>query len=337
MKSIKSSSLAPKTWVLILNWKNKEDTIECLESILKSNDPAVTGVLLCDNGSNDGSIEAFQNWFQFKQFEYAFYEFEEGRFLDVNGDSCCSENKEFILIDNKANLGFAAGNNIGLRFIQKFLEYDYVFLLNNDTLVTDTTFSEVVKRFQTDSRIGLCGSKVIYEHSRDRVQALSGASFNPVLGRAVNIGSMSHVDESNTLERVEGQLDYILGAAMTISKPCLESIGGMEEKYFLYFEEIDWAVRAKRSGFKLGYASESKVFHKEGATIGSSHERSGRSLLSEYYMMNSRLKFTFKIYPQYVMTVILFSLFQVARSLFSLDFSRAAVQCRAILNLPRIK
>lgn len=337
MESLKSSSPAPKTWVLLLNWKNKEDTVECLESILSANDPAVTGVVVCDNGSEDGSIETFQAWFQSKQFEYAFYESKGDAFLDDSGDVCHSENKEFILIDNKANLGFAAGNNIGLNFIQKFLEYDYVFLLNNDTLVTSSTFSNVVKRFQADRSIGLCGSKVIYEHTRNRVQALSGASFNPVLGRAVNIGSMSDVDEEHSLESVENQLDYILGAAMTISKPCLESIGGMEEKYFLYFEEIDWAVRAERNGFKLGYASDSEVFHKEGATIGSSHERSGRSLLSEYYMMNSRLKFTLKIFPQYVVTVLFFSLFQVARSLFSLDFSRAAVQCRAILNLPRRK
>lgn len=185
--------------------------------------------------------------------------------------------------------------------------------------------------------MGLCGSKVVYENARHIVQAYGGAKFNKWLGRAVNIGSMEVTAHKEDAQQVQQQLDYILGASMMISKPCLDAIGNMEERYFLYYEEIDWAVRAKRAGYTLGYASKSIVYHKEGASIGSSYDKATRSQLSTYYLTASKVRFTLKMYPYMLPTVLLFSSFQLIRSLFRRDFGSAKTILGAMLLRPFIK
>jgi len=106
-------------------------------------------------------------------------------------------------------------------------------LLNNDTLIQLGSVSCMVGKFSDEPEVGLCGSKVIYASMPDKVQALGGAKFNRVFGRAVHIGSMSNVKDVVNETLVNSYLDYILGASTMVYKNFLTTVGKMEEKYFL--------------------------------------------------------------------------------------------------------
>lgn len=322
-----------KVWVLLLNWKNAADTVACLDSILDCDDNEIQGVVLCDNGSNDGSIEEFLDWQQHNNMPLEHLKFVADKFEKITSIKA-SARFQFTLIENGENLGFAAGNNIGLNYIKEFTDYDYVFLLNNDTLIQDRTITALVERFEENNTIGLCGAKVIYEYKRDIVQAYGGASFNKWIGRAVDIGTNTNVNNIVDAKQVEEKLDYILGAATMISKVCLETVGNMEERYFLYYEEIDWAVRVKRRGFKLAYSTDSIVYHKEGASIGSSYDKTKRSQLSAYYLTASKVRFALKMYPFTLPTVLLFTILQALRCLIHKDVISAKTIIKAMFLRP---
>lgn len=167
----------PKVWILLLNWKNAKDTIECLDSIMDCDDSEIAGVVLCDNGSEDGSVEAILEWSEQKNQILNHLVYLSGAFKKVKNSVENIHCRPVYLIENNANLGFAGGNNVGIHFIMQTLDYDFVYLLNNDTLIQDGTISTMIKEFDQQPSIGLCGSKVIYSHTPDKVQALGGASF----------------------------------------------------------------------------------------------------------------------------------------------------------------
>jgi hypothetical protein len=327
------TKIESSVWVLILNWQNSKDTIECLESIVQANDHSIKGVVVCDNGSNDSSLKDIRSWFNAKEVNFANLHYADNTFLDVDTRKQFFDNEAFVLIDNAHNLGFAGGNNIGLKFIMSCADYDYVYLLNNDTVINSTTVSSLVQYCEANSQIGMCGSKVVYYHEPDRVQLYAGSSFNPIWGRAKSLGAFKSVIEEPSVSDVEAELDYVLGASLILSKDCLSSVGLMEERYFLYYEEIDWAIRAKSKGFKLGFAKESTLLHKAGASIGSSSDNEKRSMISLFYIISSRMKVTAKFYPYFIPTVFLFSMSQAVRELLKGNVKGFWMMSRACFGL----
>ena len=330
-----------RVWVVTLNWNNAVDTIDCLESVLAVNDPAITGVVVCDNGSTDASLHSLRSWLRRRARHWQELVCEgpapamAWRAIDGPGITVPNGEVGFVLIRNGANLGFSAGNNVGLRWIMQQAAYDHVLVLNNDTVLTPGAVSAMATRQSGDPTIGICGATVVYAHTPDTVQALGGSAFDPWIGRARHVGGHQSRSAPRDRNAVEAQLDYIIGAAMMISRPCLEAVGLLYEGYFLYYEEIDWALRVRRAGFRLGYAPDAEILHKEGATIGSSSNRAKRSLVSEHYLFSSRSRFTWRFYPWFLPSVMAIDLMRVLRSLMDRDPRRAFVQLRAMLGLPR--
>ena len=259
----------PSVYIVLVNWNGWQDTIECLQSLEQLQYPNYTLVVV-DNGSTDQSVQKI-----------------EQQFADV------------VLIESEENRGFAGGNNLGIEYALE-QQADYLWLLNNDTTVEPDALDHLVNRMEADPEIGICGSKLIYYHQRDRVQALGGGCFNKWLGTVHTIGDQQPVDSSFKLEKVEAKLDYIIGASMMVSRRFLKEVGEMNEAYFLYYEEIDWAMRAEGK-FKLGFAPKSVVYHKEGASTGGQKAQEiDRSKRSDYYQLKNRLKFTYHFYPLYL-------------------------------------
>ena len=321
--------------LVILNWRNGADTTECLQSIIDSDSKIIKRVVVCDNNSNDNSVVDIRNWAQEKNVplpEYAWNgsDFSEGIGLARIGNQ--SQSLQFVMIHTGKNLGFAGGNNVGIEFLCRNYSFDAILLLNNDALLVAGTVEQMARRFD-DPKVGLCGCTVIYHHTPTIVQAFGGARFNPVFGRASLIGSGFSVNAPRDSIQIESELGYIFGAALMISHTCLDEVGLMEEKYFLYYEEIDWSIRARRKGFHLAYASCAVVYHKGGGTIGSNLDKSRRSFLSEYYLIRSRILFTMKFYPYFIPTVLIFTAAQISLYLLRLDFQRFWVGVRAIFSL----
>ena len=329
---------APRVWLLILNWNNGRDTTECLNSILECRSEGIAGVVVCDNASTDDSVDRIKAWAaalcsqanEFSCFEGSFVSSRE------NEQESLIEGVPVFLLHTGGNLGFAGGNNVGLEFIRRRGDYDFVLLLNNDAVLTQGALTAMTARM-SEQGMGMCGCTVVYHHTPDRVQAYGGARFNRWLGRAQHIGAGAVVSAPRDRLAVERELDYVLGAALMISRPCLETIGLMDEGYFLYYEEIDWATRAGAHGFRLAYADDAVVFHKEGGTIGSSASKSRRSLLSEYYLVRSRIRFTRKFHFWRLPSVVIFTLLQISRPALRGDFKRTLTGLRALFGLPLLR
>jgi GT2 family glycosyltransferase len=324
------------TWIVVLNWRNGQDTIECLRSIVESRSQLVSGVIICDNASGDESVAKIRDWSTATNIRLPEYAWSHGQFVTQHSpgdDRINAAPFEFILIHTGENLGFAGGNNVGLEFLRRHRSFDFAFLLNNDALLTAGAIEEMVGRFSSPD-VGMCGCTVVYHHAPETVQAYAGSRFRPVFGRARHIGAGASVDAPRYQAQTEAELDYIIGAALMISRNCLDRIGLMEERYFLYYEEIDWATRAKRAGYRLAYAPHAVIFHKEGKTIGSSSQKAKRSLLSEHYLVRSRLIFTSKFYPFFLPTVVLYTAIQMFRHIIRRDTERFNTCVRALLGLP---
>jgi GT2 family glycosyltransferase len=325
-----------RTWIVLLNWRNGPDTIDCLNSILSCANQEGTGIVICDNNSCDESIHLIQDWAGRRHVNLVEYYWRDEIFrpaANMANQPPAAEHIPIALLHTGANLGFAGGNNVGIRYIQRHFAFDFILLLNNDTILTAGAVTAMARRFEQRDNIGMCGCTVVYHHTPTRVQAFGGAHFQPWLGRSSHIGANADITSNREVTAVEKRLDYILGAALMISRQCLEAIGQMEEMYFLYYEEVDWATRARRAGFSLAYAPQAVIFHKEGATIGSNSDGGQRSLLSEYYLVRSRIMFTRKFYPHFLPSVIAFTLAQGARALLNFDFRRFAVRLRAIFGM----
>lgn len=261
-----NSSVLPKVYIILVNWNGWEDTVECLHSLEKL-DYSNSSVIVVDNDSTDHSVKEIKS-----------------RFTDIT------------LIENDENKGFAGGNNVGIKYALQ-QNADYVWLLNNDTIVDKQALSALVAYMEEDRKIGICGSKLIYCYQRDTIQALGGGSYNKWLGITKNIGQNKSVDFTYNPKKVEERLDYVGGASMLVSRKFINEIGLLSEEYFLYYEEIDWAIRAKGK-FKLGFAPQSIVYHKEGQSTGGSQlQLNDKSIQSDYYQLKNRLKFSYNFFP----------------------------------------
>jgi hypothetical protein len=304
----------PKIYIIILNWNGWRDTIECLESVFRLNYANYT-VIVCDNDSSDGSMEQLRRWAVGdvvagcanpallaltlphvpKPIPYRYYESPS----EVETIPCT---EKLLLIETGGNLGFAGGNNVGLRYALGCGDLDYAWLLNNDTVVRPDALGYMVNRIHERPNAGVCGSTLLYYFDPSKVQALGGATYNRWLARGEDIGRLECVDSLPQPEEVEEKMKYVVGASVLVSNAFLETIGPLNEEYFLYFEEIDWATKAKGK-YQLAYCPESIVYHKESASIGANSLERKQSTLSVYNFTKGRVAFTRRYYP-YALVVV---------------------------------
>jgi len=316
---VSSSPVSPRvgtTCVCILNWNGWRDTVECLESVLRFAEPGVQVVVL-DNGSTDDSLAKIRSWANGtldggvgtpERLQHLVHPplpkpipFQEFSRCELGRLSAAAlPQASLLLVRNGANLGFAGGLNVGLRYALRAGSFDYVWLLNNDTVVERNSLIRLIERMVSDPRLGLCGSTLLFYDEPDQVQALGGFRYNAWLGLASQIGQMQRYRElsSGDYEAAERAMFGVQGASVLVSTRFLEEVGLLAEDYFLYFEEQDWAARARRAGFAVGYAHESMVYHKEGRSTGNnSRNRETRSPEADYYQIQARLLFTRKFFP----------------------------------------
>jgi len=286
-------------YIIILNWMNAPDTINCVKSALNL-DNAEYKIVICDNASPDSSYENIKIGVNAllleKQKKPEYQGPKEICELNVaqSNDFKSKDKTQIYFIQTGQNLGYAGGNNVGMKFAAKQDDFKYAWLLNNDTEVEPDSLYELLERCKKDPVIGICGSKLVNYESRGLIQGLGGV-YRPVFCRvkiyAANEESSRIFDDDIT----EKKIDYVIGASMLIDERVIHSIGMLDEGYFLYYEELDLAVRASKF-FKISSAQKSIVYHKEGGTIG-------KTELADYFSLRNRIKFTLKHNKRYLPTV----------------------------------
>ena len=311
-----------KVCILILNWNNWRDTVECLESVFRNSFTNSQAVVI-DNGSTDGSEEKIVDWSKgkllirnsFTQYNldnkpipFIAYDRETAQ---RGGDpaqekvlsAALAEGVSYplVLIQTGANLGYAGGNNVGLRFALQRDEFSHVWILNNDTVVNRDSLKELMACIESDEKIGAVGSRLLYYHETDTLHMAGGCRIVPWMGNSSMIG----VGEKNGIKWDQPlEPDYISGASLLLKKEVLQDVGFMDERYFLYWEDGDWGVRMRRSGYRLLYCPGSRVWHKEGGTAGR------LSPAADYYWVRNGLYFMKKFYPGLLPLVPLSYLFK---------------------------
>uniref|UniRef100_C6E5T9 Glycosyl transferase family 2 n=1 Tax=Geobacter sp. (strain M21) TaxID=443144 RepID=C6E5T9_GEOSM len=283
--------------IIVVNWNGWRDTLECLESLEKLAYPDF-GIVLCDNGSTDESLERIREWARRHQVSFAELDRAE---LEAGGGL---REVKLALLRVGENLGFAGGNNVGLSYALA-QDVSFCWLLNNDTVVEPDALTELVARMEQDQGIGICGSSILYYHDRDRIQALGGGYYHPWLGLPLHYGRFTPWRMSGRVQGMAAsKMNYVEGASMLVSRRFLLEIGVLSEEYFLYFEEADWAMRA-RGRFSLGYAARSVVYHKVGGSIGTSSNPGRKSLVCDFYNIRNRIRFARRYHPLTLPTVYL--------------------------------
>jgi len=186
--------------------------------------------------------------------------------------------------------------------------FKYIWLLNNNTTIEKNSSSNLVSKFEiyknNDKKVSIIGSKFLYYDKLNIIYGIGG-TYNKWFAVAQHLGVFEEDRGQYDNDNVVNKIDYVIGASMLVSKDFIRDVGLMCEDYFLYFEELDWVLRGKKKGYQLGYCWKSKVYHKEGSTIGSSSKGKEKSEISDYYGLRNRIVFTKKFYPNYLWSVYL--------------------------------
>lgn len=305
---------SPSVYIILLNWNGWADSIECLESVFNL-DYDNYKVVLCDNDSQDNSIENIKKWANgdisthckskdlkiknlvitnlVKPIKWTFLTKKQS--LDKDLEQLTTP---LTLIQTGENLGFAGGNNVGLEFGLN-QGADFCWLLNNDTVVEPDSLREMVNHSEELRKKGIkntCGSVQCFYDDPNIIQALGGFKINRYTGICSDtLGRYLKKSDSIDHEKYEQELDAIQGCSWLIPKEFIKDIGLMEHKYFLYFEEVDWITRSKNS-YAMTYSPKAIVYHKEGSSIGSKSFASGPSVLAEFYTARARIMYMKKFY-----------------------------------------
>ena len=285
--------IAPQVSIIVLNWNNYQDTKECLESLEKIT-YANYIVIVIDNGSTDKS-----------------------------GERLKKESSQYTFIRNEDNLGFAEGNNVGIRHALRS-GADYVLLLNNDTVVDPDFLEPLVTITKADKEIGIVGP-MIYFYDEPKVIQSIGARINLWKGSHSIIG-IREIDKGQYNGPVE--VDYVSGAALLAKRQIIEDIGFLDPDYFLYSEEVDWCYRAAKAGYKIIGVPKSKIWHKISSSTGGTN-----SPLSAYYITRNRILFMRKHARIYHwLTLPPFFAMDILKSLLSCAKYRDMKRARAIIK-----
>jgi GT2 family glycosyltransferase len=264
---------------IVLNWNGWRDTVDCLE-VLRESTYSNMETMVVDNGSTDDSVS---------------------RIRDAH--------PRVAIIETHRNLGFAGGNNAGIRHALA-QGAEYVWLLNNDTTPAPDALSALVAKATSDSRLGAVASVSYYADSPSRVEAWAGAHVNLWYGSGRN----------STQPRPDEWFHSLNGTSILISKAALEDAGLLDEGFFLYWEDTEFCLRLRKRGWRLGAAQDSKVLHKVSASTG------GNKIILDRYQTASGLRLLKLHSPSPAFACVLFLSLRFGKRLLGLEFNR----CRSV-------
>jgi GT2 family glycosyltransferase len=240
-----------KVSIILVNWNGKKDTLACLESLSHLNYPDYS-IIVVDNNSRDGSVTAIQDSFP-----------------------------QVTLLEMNENLGFVGGNNRGMTHAFK-QGATYVLLLNNDTEVAPDFLDFMVAALTDIPNAGVAGP-LIYYFTPPTVVWSAGGKIDWQRGATTMISI--NEDDNGQFGRSPYPVDFVTGCALLIKRQVIEEIGPLDSRFFAYYEETEWCVRAARAGFKILTVPQAKVWHKI------SPEQREASPIVHYYMTRNRLLF----------------------------------------------
>ena len=237
----------PELSIITVNYNGLKDTCELIESLQKYLLSLSYEIIVVDNASRDNEAVALKEKYP-----------------------------SITTIRSEKNLGFSGGNNLGI----KEAKGNYIFLLNNDTIIENDTFKFLIDRLNSSPKIGAVSPKIKFAFSPHSIQF---AGYMPLSTITLRNNLIGFGEQDYGLHEIPIQTPYCHGAAMMIKKEVIDKVGYMPEIYFLYYEELDWSTQIEKAGYELWYEPLSTVYHKESQSTGQ------QSYLRTFYLTRNRL------------------------------------------------
>jgi GT2 family glycosyltransferase len=236
--------------IITVNFNQPQLTELFLNSVADHNTYPAIEIIVVDNGSRENPIKSWQS------------SYPEVRF-----------------IRSEKNLGFAGGNNLGIREANA----EYLFLVNNDTEFSADLIEKLVAVLDSNPQVGAISPKILYFDEPGIIQYAGFTEMNMNTGRNRCIGQME--EDLGQYDHNTGLTGFVHGAAMMIRKVAINKAGLMPELFFLYYEEMDWCEKIKKAGYEIWIEPKAAIYHKESMSVGK------KSLLKEYFMCRNRILF----------------------------------------------
>ncbi len=233
--------------IITINYNGYADTCEMVDSLNKQIHNLTYEIIIVDNASQNSEALLLQQKYP-----------------------------ECIVIASEKNLGFAGGNNLGIRQAQG----RYLLLLNNDTYFKDNSIHKLIDLMETNPRIGMVSPLIKYAQDEHTIQYAGFTPLSPITLRNKGVGCG---DPDNGQYASAYRTAFAHGAAMLLKKDFIKIIGDMPENYFLYYEEMDWCTHLSKKGYEIWVEPRCIVYHKESASAGQN------SPLKAFYMTRNRL------------------------------------------------
>ena len=237
--------------LVILNWNNPLDTVNCLGSLARISTLDVETIVV-DNGSTDDSVAIIQR-----------------------------QHPACTLLQTGTNLGYAGGNNFGIRYALKS-GAEFVMILNNDVIVSPDFLTPLLAALRAQPDVGIVTPLVADTEPIDRIWAL-GSRVDWRTGQVYRIHAGETV--ATYCNAPPFDIEIASGAAMLIRRSVLEQVGLLDELFFLYYEETDWCLTVREQGYRILAVPQSVIWHKVSATLGTV------SPVIDYYMLRNQLRF----------------------------------------------
>lgn len=260
-----------KVAIILVNYNGAKDTIECLISLSACSYKGVA-IIVVDNCSTDDSIP---------------------QLLSVQ------KQLGFVLLKSSENKGFSAGNNIGIRYALNS-NADYVLLLNNDTLVEPNFLEKLINGFEGNPKCGVTIGKIYYENKRDTIW-YAGGSLNL---RTARTEHWSYGEKDKMSKAHPQKVTFATGCCLCLSRTLIETIGLLDERYFLYEEDAEYCFRILQAGYEIIYIPDAIIYHKVSSSTGvTSAKTQFYTMRNKYLMIQQHFKGINKIYAYSYSTV----------------------------------
>ena len=309
--------IASHVAVLIVGFRNPADIVTCLTGLSKAAIAPGFDVFICENGGQPAYERLARDLVDHGLCVAANDEpgpFDTGtsRFTDI-GELQFTARPSRVWIGCAAeNLGYAGGINAWLGPLLELGGWKGVWILNPDTTPEAHALAALVTRAETAGK-GMIGSTIVDDDRPEHVRFRGGLHWQRIAPRSVPIGLGDHLGAPHDLVSIEDAMDSPSGASMYVTRACVEAIGLMDERYFLFFEDLDWGMRAKPLG--LGYASASIVSHGRGTTTGSAKDPAAIPKLTVYLEHRNGVHFVRRFFPWALPARIAVSLMYAVRFL----------------------
>ena len=287
--------------VIIVSYASSDVIEECLNSLVASQFTNLK-IVVCDNASPDNTAEIIKTWAHMHAVGFAQVEPET---------TVTNIETKVTLIQSPINAGYAGGVNLGLTYLRQDKDVDLFWILNPDSVVDTNTASAFAKHAEKKPNFSLMGSRVLYLDGGQVIQS-DGGNINMWTGVCNNRNQ--GLAPQNAQHPDASSLQFISGANMVASRQFIERVGLLNEDYFLYYEEVDWAMR--RADLPLEWCTEALVFHHGGTAIGTGAHNRGASAFANYFNFRNRMMFISRFNKTALPIAYLYTLLKIIKVYF---------------------